>query len=99
MNDIELRREVLLSMQQALWGMIHPAIRAVAVGYEGTRKLKITYYLDREPESDDYENIREVSTAVCADIPFSEVEEICVYTKDAITTLDPLASWVYVRKE
>ena len=39
MKEIELRREVLISMQRALWGMIYPEIRAISVGYEGTQKL------------------------------------------------------------
>lgn len=99
MNKIELRRKVLLSAQRALWGMIYPSIRAIAVGFEGTKKLEIVYYLDREPNEDDYENISEVTSEMCADIDFEKVKERCVYTNKTISELDSLVSWVYIRKE
>jgi hypothetical protein len=99
MNEIEIRRDVLLSMQRALWGMIYPAIRAIAVGFEGTKKLKVIYYLDKEPSEEDYENISEVTTEVCADINFAEVEEVCIYTTEPFSKLDNLNSWVYIRRE
>lgn len=98
-KEIELRREVLISIQRALWGMIYPEIRAIAVGYEGEKKLKVIYYLDREPNEDDYESISEVTTEVCADINFQEVEEHCIFTKEPTNKLDNLVSWVYMRKE
>lgn len=99
MNETELRRDVLLSVQKALWGMIYPSIRAIAIGYDGIKKFKIIYYLDREPDPEDYENISDVTGEVCADINFLEVEEICKYTKEPISYLDNLSSWVYIRKE
>jgi hypothetical protein len=99
MNEIELRREVLLSMQRALWGMIYPSIRAIAVGFVGITKLKVIYYLDREPNKNDYESIYEVTTEVCADINFKEVEELCIFTNKPFSELDNLETWVYVRKE
>ena len=99
MKEIELRREVLISMQRALWGMIYPEIRAISVGYEGTRKLIVNCYLDREPNEDDYENIAEVTSEVFADINFMEVEENCIYSIEPISKLDNLISWVYIRKE
>lgn len=99
MDYIEIRRVVLLSIQRALWGMIYPSIRAIAVGFEGTKKLKVVYYLDREPNEDDYENISEVTGEVCGDVEFTEVEEECVFTLEPISQLDNLESWVYIRKE
>jgi hypothetical protein len=99
MNEIEIRREVLISIQRALWGMIYPEIRAIAVGFEGTEKLKVIYYLDRKPNDDDYENISDVVGEVLADINFSEVEELCLFTLEPISKLDHLKSWVYIRKE
>ncbi len=79
--------------------MIYPAIRAIAVGFEGTKKLTVIYYLDREPNDGDYENISEVTSEVCADIDFEEVEEICQYTLDPFFKLNSLDSWVYMRQE
>ena len=94
-----IKIDLLLSAQRALWGMIYPEIRAIAVGFEATRKLKIIYYLDREPTGNDYESISEVAGEICADINFTDVEEMCIYTKEAFSKLDNLSSWVYMRKE
>ena len=98
-EEIELRRDVLISIQRALWGMIHSSIRAISVGYEGKKKLKIIYYLDREPNEDDYENISDVAGEVCSDVAFLEVEEICKFTLEPFSKLDNLESWVYIRQE
>lgn len=99
MEDQELLIKIKLSIQRALLGMVYPSIRAIAVGSEGTKKLKIIYYLDRIPNDDDYENISEVSTEVCADIAFSEVEELCIFSLESFSQLDNLKAWVYSRKE
>ncbi|MBF4483808.1 colicin [Flavobacterium sp. CSZ] len=95
----ELRRNVLLSIQRALLGMIYPEIRAIAVGFEGLGKLTVIYYLDREPNNDDFENISDVTAEVLGDINFSEVEEKCFFSDEIITKLDNLDLWVYIRKE
>jgi hypothetical protein len=95
----ELKNDVLISIQRALWGMIYPEIRAIAVGFEGLKKLKVVFYLDREPIEIDYDSIGEVTAEVCADIEFEQVEEICKYTLSPISNLDNLISWVYIRKE
>lgn len=99
MSEGEIRIDVLISMQKALLGMIYPEIRAIAVGWEGLKKLKVIYYLDREPKEEDFENISVVTTEVFADINFSEVEEQCIFTKLNINQLDNLKSCVYIRWE
>jgi hypothetical protein len=99
MTEDNIRIEVLVSIQRALWGMIYPEIRAIAVGWEGLKKLKVIYYLDREPKEEDFENISEVTGEVCGDINFSEVEEKCIFTKLNTNQLDNLKSWVYIRWE
>jgi len=99
MEEIEIRRDLLISTQRALWGMIYPSIRSIAVGYDGLKKLKIIFYLDREPNEDDFEVISAVSGEVCADINFSEVEELSIFTNEPFRNLDNLTTWVYVRKE
>lgn len=96
---MEIRQAVLVSMQRALWGKIYPSIRALAVGFEDTNRLKVICYLDREARDEDYENLSEVTAEVCADIDFKEVEEDCVYTIKPFYQLDNLTSWVYMRKE
>ncbi len=99
MNQNDIRVRLLLSMQRALLGMIYPSVRAIAVGFVQLKKLKVIYYLDREPVEDDYESISEVTTEVIADIDFQEVEELCIYSQDPISKLDGLNSWVYTRRE
>ncbi len=99
MTDQEILVKILLSAQRALLGMIYPSIRAIAVDFEGIRKLKMIYYLDREPNEDDYENISEVTTEIFADINFLEVEELCIFSKEPFNNLDHLKAWVYMRKE
>jgi hypothetical protein len=98
-KNIEFRREVLISIRRALLGAIYPSIRAIAVGYDREVKLKVIYYLDREPLEDDYENISVVTSEVLADINFSEVEELCIYTMESFSKLDCLEAWVYIRME
>jgi hypothetical protein len=99
MEEKELTRSVLLSMQRALWGRIYPEVRAIAVGFESTKKLEVVCYLDREPNEEDYENIREVTSEVFADIDFIEVEEHCLFSAESISKLDHLNAWCYIRKE
>lgn len=79
--------------------MVYPSIRAIAVGFEGTKRLKVICYLDREPNDNDYENLSDVTGEVCSDIAFEEVEEMCKYSLDPFPKLDNLDSWVYVRRE
>ena len=99
MEEIKIRRDLLISVQRALWGMIYPSVRSIAVGFEGLKKFRIIFYLDREPNEDDYEIISEVTTEVCADINFTEVEEMCIFTNEPFAKLDNLTTWVYMRKE
>lgn len=79
--------------------MVYPSIRAIAIGFQELYVIKIVFYLDREPNEDDYEIISEVAGEVCADINFEKAEEVCIFTKESISSLDSLNSWVYVRKE
>jgi hypothetical protein len=96
MNRLE-RRQVLISIQRALLGMVYPEIRAIAVGFTEI-KLHVVYYLDRKPNDDDYENIAEVTTEVFADINFNEVKEECIFTLEPLQ-LNGLDCFVYMRKE
>ena len=99
MTNIEIRSFLLISAQRALLGMIYPSIRAIAIGFEDVKVLKVICYLDREPNDDDFDNISEVTGEICSDIDFKEVEEYCIYTQEPISKLDSLCCWVYVRKE
>jgi hypothetical protein len=97
-KDIDLFRNVLLSAQRAILGEIYAEIRAIAVGFD-SKKLTIICYLDRMPIEDDYENLSNISGQILADIDFETVEEKCVFSKDLLSELDSLDSFIYARKE
>lgn len=99
MEEIKIRRDLLISIQRALLGIIYPSIRSIAVGFDGLKRLKIIFYLDKEPNELDYETLSDVAGEVCADINFAEVEEICIFTNEPFSNLDNLMAWVYMRKE
>lgn len=92
--------DLALHTQRALLGMIYAEIRAIAVGLPKRDKLKVIVYLDREPSEFDYENLSDITGEILADIPeISNIEEVCVFTKEPINTLDILDFLVYRRKE
>lgn len=99
--NLEFRKDILLSAQKSLCGAIYPEVRAVAIGYK-SKKLKVIYYLDREPNEEDFEIISIVTTEIIADFPdntFKEIIENCIHTDKLIKDLDFLDGFVYVRKE
>lgn len=98
-NKTEIRRALLLSIQRALLGMIYPSIRGIAVGFDDLRKLTVIYYLDREPNEDDYESINQVIGEVLGDVIFESVSEKCIFSSENWSKLDKLDAWVYARKE
>lgn len=71
-------------------GMIYPSVRAIAVGYE--KELKVIYYLDRDPNEEDRENISDFTGEILADINFSEVDEECPYSNLPFSSLNHLDS-------
>lgn len=100
MNKLEVK-DLLLSGQRALWGQVYPEVRAIAIGYKN-RVLRIIYYLDREPNSSDYEVVSDVAGEIVSDFPynlFKDVKEECVYSNDLIKNLSSLDSFLYIRKE
>lgn len=99
-RDRRLRINLKLSAQVALLGAIYPNIRAIAIGGIGTKKLKITCYLDRQPTEFDYDNISDIAGEILADmVEFNEVEEKCEFTTVYISKLNHLDFWAYIRKE
>jgi hypothetical protein len=100
MNTNEIRNKLLLSTQRALLGMIYPSIRAIAVGFDSLKKLKVVIYLDRKEEDFDYENLSVITSEILADINFMSVEEICCFSSIKFSSLeDGLVAYVYIRKE
>lgn len=99
MNDLKLRERLLLSAQRAILGKVYPSIRAIAVGFEGEKKLNIFCYIDRMIVEDDNENLSDISAEICADIDFLVTNERCIHSLEPFSHLESLTSWVYMRKE
>lgn len=95
--------EILLTLQVSLLGEIYPSIRAIVYKYEpDTKKFLLRYYLDREPNEDDYYNVSCVVTEFIAYFKFTEFEDLieeCVYSDEPYSKLDVLDGCVYLRKE
>lgn len=72
MKEHEITMQLKLSLQRALLGVIYPAIRAIAYEFHKLEKLKIIFYLDREPNDDDYESISDVCAEVLGDMKFKK---------------------------
>jgi len=101
---MEIKRgEILLALQSSLLGEIYPTIRAVVFKYNSDyRHFTIRYYLEKEPDEDDYENIGVVVAEFLSNFKFSDfdkVDEECVYSNIPISELDILDGMVYCRKE
>jgi hypothetical protein len=97
------RKEILLALHSALLGEIYPKIRAIVFKYDyDNRHFTLRYYLESEPDEDDYENIAVVLTVFISNFKFSDFEtlsEECVYSKEPLSKLDILDGIVYCRKE
>jgi hypothetical protein len=99
-QDAELRTQVLLSLQRALWGVITPDIRAIAVGWS-QRIVRVRFLYDHSPTDADREVVGEVETDVVADLPVGIPTE---FTADFVPEGKPALSpeegwWAYMRRE
>lgn len=99
MEDSQLNQVLRLSMQRALLGEVYPSIRAVAFEVKNLKKLKVIYYLEREPRDMDYESLSDVCGEILGDLDFEEVEEVCEYTMKPFSELSSSNNFVYLRKE
>lgn len=97
---MEFRNEFRVSMQRALWGMITPSIRAIAMGWDdGVGHARFIF--DDVPGADEQELVDEVETEVIADFPEDAAFD---FTLDFQLTngLDFKTGerwWAYVRRE
>lgn len=101
---MEIRKEeILLALQSSLLGEIYEKIRAVVFKYDPTcRHFIIRYYLDTEPDQDDFDSVGVVAAEFLSNFKFSDfdkVDEECIYTNLAISDLDLMDGLVYYRKE
>lgn len=97
---MDFRVSVLLSVQRALWDLVTPNIRAVAV-LARYPDVVVRFLFDAEPTEEDQENVSEVETLVIADFLDDVVVAAhaeCVPTSVS-RVLRPGEEWVYLRKE
>lgn len=98
--DDDRRSTVLLSMQRALWDMISPDIRGIAVSW-APDLVRARFVYDREVDEDAWETVREVETEVLADLVAGVRTE---FTAEFMPVEKPRDSrdgeyWVYRRRE
>lgn len=88
---------------KAIIGEVYPSIRAIAIGYNNKRRLIVRYYVDRPPQSEDYDSIEVVVTNILANTQSSEeivsVSEEVEFTKEPLGRLDVLGGLIYARRE
>jgi hypothetical protein len=94
---------IRLRLQRALLGEIYAELRAIAVEFEEKKKLRLRYYLDREPTEFDRESISMLMTEMLAATSSSgeaaECIEECVRDLRPFGQLDALNGLVYARRE
>jgi hypothetical protein len=98
-DEIQLRREVLLTAQVALLGEVSAAVRAVALAWS-PQKIHLRAVFDGEIDDEDSESMECVGTEILASFSTHEIEVECTRL-DAPSPLKPLflMAWVYMRKE
>jgi hypothetical protein len=99
MLEQDLQSLLLISMQRALLGNIIPAIRAITIGFKGQEELTVIFYFDRFTTQDDKELVSDTIGEVLGDIEFGKVNEFCEYSKEPLSNLLNLNTWVYMRRE
>ncbi|MFH0895098.1 MAG: hypothetical protein V2A54_11750 [Bacteroidota bacterium] len=99
MTDADIR----IKLQFALLGEVYNEIVAIAYKYEKTTKLfLLRYYMEREPNDEDRENLSCVMSEFIANydnIVFNEIKEECIKIDLAQSKVDPLDGLVYLKKQ
>lgn len=99
MKDIELRRQILLTFQVALLGMIPPHLRGVTVRWDSSSIAGIFFY-DGIVTDAENENVSDVEAEVIASFPdFTINLEARRYEQPKDLSDEQLEAWVYRRME
>ncbi|GLI28274.1 hypothetical protein ARHIZOSPH14_25160 [Agromyces rhizosphaerae] len=97
---MDLRIEALLSVQRALWDVVTPGLRGVAMSVRETR-IQARFVFDHDPDESECEDVTLAETSMVAD--FFPRAEITFEAVELLTTeprvLEPGEEWVYLRKE
>jgi hypothetical protein len=97
---VDLRVSALLSMQRALWDIVTPGLRGVAVRV-GEGEIVARFLFEHEPGDDDREDVSLAESTAAADF----LEDFRVsFDANWLPTPAPRAlvdgeEWVYLRKE
>jgi hypothetical protein len=99
-GGLDFRLEVLLSIQRALWEMVTPSLRGVAIQPKHPL-IRARFIYDIEPTEVEREIVAEVETYVLADFDESiDVNFQADYVPaDTPRKLQPGEEWVYLRRE
>lgn len=99
-QPIDFRVHVLLSFQRALWEMVTPELRGVAVTPSGP-VIEARFIYEGEPTNDEEQIVAEVETYVAADFgPEIGVRFVATSLPSSMTRfLDTGEEWVYLRRE
>lgn len=97
---MDFRAQVLLSVQRALWGVITPDVRAVAVGW-GDHVVHVRFVYDHPVGEEEDEVVADVETEVLADL---EPDVMTVFTaafddSPVVSRLPEEGWWAYLRRE
>lgn len=98
-NEINFRRDVLLTFQVALLGMILPSLRGVTVGWDDDNIVSVCLY-DCKICDDEDEITSDIEAEIMASFPDHKVSvtpEKYAYPNDL--NIKTLKAWVYRRKE
>lgn len=97
---MDLRVSVLLAAQRALWDLVTPNLRGVALLITPVR-VEARFIFEGEVSDVDEENVSEAETELMADVP-PEVEVVAL--AEAVSPTSPRAlmpgeEWLYLRQE
>lgn len=95
--------QIRLALQFALFDEVYPEIRMIVFQFDRKKKIfRLRYYLSREPNNDDYDNLGRVMTIFISNFKFSEfdsLKEECIYSLEPISKLETFDGIIYSRKE
>lgn len=97
---MDLRLEIILSMQRALVGNLSTHVRGICCDWDDNMKwFRIIYYLDVEPNDEERELQSIALTEFHCDLDFEKFYEECIYSENPYEELDKLRLVILWRNE
>ncbi len=96
----ELRVQVMMTLQVALLGEVHPSVRKVGVGWTD-KSIRVQVFHDGEPNEDEVESASWIETEIMASFPDHDVEVSTVRfdRPGVIRNIEGITAWAYSRWE